>query len=47
MFNGDLQRCSRILRHDSNEKLIWEERVKKDIKEWNISKGSGLNRSEW
>ena len=45
---------SRVLKHIDNAKrgrgrpkLTWEESVKIDLKEWNISKEVALNRSAW
>jgi hypothetical protein len=45
--------CSKILRHDDNEKrrgklkLTWKETVKGDLKEWDVPKDLTLNKSAW
>jgi hypothetical protein len=45
---------SRVIRRSSNEKrgrgqpnLTWEESVKRDLKDWYITKEVALDRTEW
>jgi len=46
--------CSGVLKRDDNVKrgrgrpnLTWDESVKRDLKEWNISKELAMDRSAW
>jgi len=46
--------CSGVLKRDDNVKrgrgrpnLTWDESVKRDLKEWNISKELTMDRSAW
>ena len=45
MHNGVLERVDNAKRGRGRPKLMWDESVKRDIKDWNISKEIGLDRS--
>ena len=47
MRSGVLKQIDNAKRGRGRPKLIWEELVKRDLKEWNISKEIALNRSVW
>ena len=44
---GVLERVDNIKRGRGRPKLTWDESVKKDLKDWNISKEIVLDRSAW
>ena len=44
---GVLERVDNIKRGRGRPKLTWDELVKRDLKDWNISKEIALNRSAW
>ncbi|KAG2594592.1 hypothetical protein PVAP13_5KG006512 [Panicum virgatum] len=45
--NGVLERVDNVNRGRGRPKLTWDESVKRDLKDWNISKEIVLNRSAW
>ena len=45
--SGVLNRVDNVRRGRGRPKLTWDESVKRDLKEWNISKGLAMNRSTW
>jgi len=45
--NGVLERVDNVKRGRGRLKLTWDESVKRDIKDWNISKEVPLDRSAW
>ncbi|KAG2634318.1 hypothetical protein PVAP13_2NG191006 [Panicum virgatum] len=45
--NGVLERVDNVKRGRGRPKLTWEELVKRDLKNWNISKEIALDRSAW
>jgi len=45
--NGVLERVDNIKRGRGRPKLMWDELVKRDLKNWNISKEIALDRSAW
>ncbi|KAG2609769.1 hypothetical protein PVAP13_4KG087333 [Panicum virgatum] len=45
--NGVLERVDNVKRGRGRPKLTWDESVKRDIKDWNISKEIALDRSAW
>ena len=45
--NGVLVRVDNVKRGRGRPKLTWDESVKRDIKDWNISKEIALDRSAW
>ena len=45
--NGVLERVDNIKRGRCRPKLTWDELVKRDLKNWNISKEIALDRSAW
>jgi len=45
--NGVLERVDNAKRGRGRPKLTWDELVKRDFKEWNISKEIALDRSAW
>ena len=47
--NGVLERVNNVKRGRGRRrpKLTWEELVKRDLKDWNISKEIALDRSAW
>jgi hypothetical protein len=47
IHSGILSRPENIRRDKSRPKLIWEETVKRDLKELNITKELTLDRSVW
>ena len=47
MRSGVLKRVDKIKRGRGRPKLIWDESVKGDLKDWNISKDIALDRSAW
>ena len=47
LCSGVLKQIANAKRGRGRPKLTWEESVKRDLKEWNISKEVALNRSAW
>ena len=45
--NGVLERVDNVKRGRCRPKLTWDESVKRDLKDWNISKEIALDRSVW
>ena len=45
--NGILERVDNVKRSRGRHKLTWDELVKRDLKDWNISKEIALDRSAW
>ncbi|KAG2662655.1 hypothetical protein PVAP13_1KG548451 [Panicum virgatum] len=45
--NGVLERVDNVNRGRGRPKLTWDESVKRDLKDWNISKEIALDRSAW
>ncbi|KAG2558272.1 hypothetical protein PVAP13_8NG180401 [Panicum virgatum] len=45
--NGVLERVDNVKRGRGRPKLTWDELVKRDLKDWNISKEIDLDRSAW
>ncbi|KAG2648850.1 hypothetical protein PVAP13_1NG067966 [Panicum virgatum] len=45
--NGVLERVDNVKRGRGRPKLTWDELVKRDLKDWNISKEIALDRSAW
>ena len=45
MRNWVLERVDNVKRGRGRPKLTWDESVKRDLKDWNISKESALYRS--
>ena len=46
MRSGVLKRADNV-KSGSGSKLTWDESVKRDLKEWNISKDLTMDRSAW
>ena len=44
---GVLERVDNVKRGRGRPKLTWDELVKRDLKNWNISKEIALDRSAW
>ena len=44
MRNGVLERVDNVKRGRNRPKLTWDESVKRDLKDWNISKEIALDR---
>jgi len=44
---GVLERVDNVKSGRGRPKLTWDESVKRDLKDWNISKEIALNRSVW
>ena len=47
MRSGVLKRVDSVKRDRGRPKLTWDESVKRDLKEWNISKDLAMDRSTW
>ena len=47
MRSGVLERVDNVKRGRGRPKLIWDESVKRDLKDLNISKEIALDRSSW
>ena len=47
MHNGVLERVDNVKRGRGRSKLTWDESVKRDLKDWNISTEVALDRSAW
>ena len=45
--NGILELVDNVKRGRGRPKLTWDESVKRDLKDWNISKEIALDRSAW
>ena len=45
--SGFLERVDNVKRGRGRPKLTWVESVKRDLKDWNISKEIALDRSAW
>jgi hypothetical protein len=45
MRSGVLKRADNVKSGRGRPKLIWDESVKRDLKEWNISKDLAIDRS--
>jgi hypothetical protein len=45
--SGVLKRVDNVKRGRGRPKLTWDEWVKRDLKEWNISKECAMDRSAW
>ena len=45
--SGVLERVDNVKRGRGRPKLTWDESVKRDLKDWNISKEIALDRSAW
>jgi len=45
--SGVLERVDNVKRGRGRHKLTWDESVKRDLKDWNISKEVVLDRSAW
>jgi hypothetical protein len=45
--SGVLKRVDNVKRGGGRPKLTWDESVKRDLKEWNISKEVALGKSAW
>ena len=45
--NGVLERVDNVKRSIGRPKLTWDESVKRDLRDWNISKKIALDRSAW
>jgi len=45
--NGVLERVDNVKRGRGRPKLTWDESIKRDLKDWNISKKVALDRSAW
>ena len=45
--NEVLERVNNVKRGRGRPKLTWDESVKRDLKDWNISKEIALDRSAW
>ena len=45
MRNGVLERVDNVKKGRGRPKLMWDELVKSDLKDWNISKEIALDRS--
>ena len=47
MRSGVLDRIDNVKRGRGRPKVTWDESVKRDLKEWNISKEVVLDRTVW
>ena len=47
MRSGVLKRVDKVKRGRGRPKLTWDESVKRDLKDWNISEEVALDRSAW
>jgi hypothetical protein len=45
--SGVLKRTDNVKSGRGRPKLTWDEYVKRDLKEWNISKDLAMDRSAW
>ena len=47
MRNGVLEQVDNVKRGRGRPKLTWDESVKRDLKDWDISEELALDRSAW
>ena len=47
VHSGVLKRVDKVKRDRGRPKLTWDESVKRNFKDWNISKKIALDRSAW
>ena len=47
MRSGVLERVNNVKRGRGRPKLTWDKSVKRDLKDWNISREIALDRSAW
>ena len=47
MHSGVLKYVDKVKRGRDRPKLTWDESVKRDLKDWNISKEIALDRRAW
>jgi hypothetical protein len=47
VHSGVLKRADNIKSGRGRPKLTWDESVKRDLKEWNISKNLAMDKSVW
>ena len=47
VHSGVLKRVDKVKRGRGRPKLTWDESVKRDLKDWDISKELALDRSTW
>ena len=47
VHSGVLKRVDKVKRGRCRPKLIWDESVKRDLKDWNISEELAFDRSAW
>ena len=47
MRSGVLKRVDKVKKDRGRPKLTWEESVKRDLKDWDISEKLALDRSSW
>jgi hypothetical protein len=47
MRSGVLKRADNVKSGRGRPKLTWDESVKRDLKEWNISKDLAMDKSAW
>ena len=47
VLSGVLKSVDKVKRGRGRSKLTWDESVKRDLKEWNISKDLAMDRSAW
>ena len=47
MCSGVLKRVDKVKRSRGSPKLTWDESVKRDLKNWDISEEVALDRSAW
>ena len=45
--SGVLKRVDKVKKVRGRPKLTWDESVKKDLKDWNISEDVALDKSAW
>ena len=45
--SGVLKRVDKVKRGRGRSKLTWDESIKRDLKDWNISEEVALDRSAW
>jgi len=45
--SGVLKRVDTVKRGRGRPKLTWDESIKRDLKDWNISEDVALDRSAW
>ena len=47
MHSGWLKRAENVKRGQSRPNLTWEESVKRDLKDWSITKELAMDRGAW